>query len=505
MSSVALQGENMPKYCSTRNKNVSLSSSQAILRGLSDDGGLFTPTSLTPFLHLDSLVNASYQEIAQAVLDAFLTDYSSEQIQDCINKAYDNKFDTKDIVPLHKINEGYLAELWHGPTSAFKDVALTILPHLLTTAYKKENSSNLIYILTATSGDTGKAALSGFKNVPHTAITVFYPEIGASEIQKIQMQTSLGDNVQVVAVKGNFDDCQRLVKEAYSNPQVINASDKVSLSSANSINIGRLIPQVVYYVTTYLQLVNNKVININDPINFVVPTGNFGNILAGYLAKRSGLPINKLICASNTNNVLTDFINTGTYQTNRNFTPTMSPSMDILVSSNLERLLFLLSGNNDQLIKQCMDSLKQNGIYTIPQHLIETIQTIFKAYWCDEKHCQQTIRNLYDKQGYLIDTHTAVALNALHEYQNETNDTTVSIVLSTASPYKFSKDVYRCLTDITINDDFEAMAKLQQLTKMPVPNNLANLKDLPIRFNESININDGISVILKRIEELNHD
>ena len=337
------------KYISTRNKEKIVSVSEAIIQGLADDGGLYTPQTLDQKVDLASTLKMSYLELAQYILSLFLSDFSHEQIQQCVQNAYQNSFENNEVAPLCKYNDGWLMELWHGPTSAFKDVALTLLPHLLTVAYQNQNENDLISILTATSGDTGKSAINGFADVKNTAITVLYPEIGVSDIQKRQMQTSLGKNVEVIAVKGNFDDCQRIVKDAMKDPVVLEACKHMKLSSANSINIGRLLPQIVYYFDSYAKLVNHGDIQLNDAVNFVVPSGNFGNILAGYLAKQLGLPIKKLVCASNSNNVLTDFIRTGTYNVNRAFIPTISPSMDILVSSNLERLLFLLSNHNDVL------------------------------------------------------------------------------------------------------------------------------------------------------------
>ena len=323
------------KYISTRNKDKVVSSSEAIIQGLAADGGLYTPQTLNQKVDLSSTLKMNYLELAQYILSLFLSDFSQEQIQQCVQNAYQNSFENNEVAPLRKYSDGWLMELWHGPTSAFKDVALTLLPHLLTTAYQNQNEHDLISILTATSGDTGKAAINGFADVKNTAITVLYPEIGVSDIQKRQMQTSLGKNVEVIAVKGNFDDCQRIVKDAMKDPVVLEACKHMKLSSANSINIGRLLPQIVYYFDSYAKLVNHGDIQLGDVVNFVVPSGNFGNILAGYLAKQLGLPVKKLVCASNSNNVLTEFIRTGTYNANRAFIPTISPSMDIQVSSNL--------------------------------------------------------------------------------------------------------------------------------------------------------------------------
>lgn len=493
------------KYVSSRNKNEIVESHNAIIQGLAKDGGLFTPENINIHINVDELTNLSYQQIATKVIHAFLDDFTEEEISSSVNQAYDNKFDTEEIVPLHKIEDAYLMELYHGPTSAFKDIALTLLPHLLIQSYNKENRHDTISILTATSGDTGKAALSGFADVKHTAITVFYPEVGVSQVQKKQMQTAIGDNVEVIAVKGNFDDCQRMVKEATQDPQVLASLHNVTISSANSINVGRLIPQVVYYYSSYCKLVKDGAIQCGDPVNFVVPTGNFGDILAGYLAYRTGLPVNQLICASNSNNVLTDFLNTGTYSIHRPFIPTMSPSMDILISSNLERLLFIMSDNDDTFVANMMKELNEQGSYTILSKIQEKISSIFKGYWTSEEDCAKTIHDLYKKEHVLIDPHTAVGLHAYRQYQLQTQDKTPSIVLSTASPYKFCKDVYQAVSSNCIKDDFEAMDALHTYTQTAIPSNLACLKDLPVRFTRSIEKEDGMKVIAERMKEIGND
>lgn len=493
------------KYVSSRNKNEIVESHNAIIQGLAKDGGLFTPENINIHINVDKLTNLSYQQIATKVIHAFLDDFTEEEISSSVNQAYDNKFDTEEIVPLHKIEDAYLMELYHGPTSAFKDIALTLLPHLLIQSYNKENRHDTISILTATSGDTGKAALSGFADVKHTAITVFYPEVGVSQVQKKQMQTATGDNVEVIAVKGNFDDCQRMVKEATQDPQVLASLHNVTISSANSINVGRLIPQVVYYYSSYCKLVKDGAIQCGDPVNFIVPTGNFGDILAGYLAYRTGLPVIQLICASNSNNVLTDFLNTGTYSIHRPFIPTMSPSMDILISSNLERLLFIMSDNDDTFVANMMKELNEQGSYTIPSKIQEKISSIFKGYWTSEEDCAKAIHDLYKKEHVLIDPHTAVGLHAYRQYQLQTQDKTPSIVLSTASPYKFCKDVYQAVSSNCIKDDFEAMDALHTYTQTAIPSNLACLKDLPVRFTRSIEKEDGMKVIAERMKEIGND
>ena len=493
------------KYISTRNKEKTVSVSEAIIQGLADDGGLYIPQALDQKVDLVSTLKMSYLELAHYILSLFLSDFSHEQIQQCVQNAYQNSFENNEVAPLRKYNDGWLMELWHGPTSAFKDVALTLLPHLLTTAYQNQNEHDLISILTATSGDTGKAAINGFADVKNTAITVLYPEIGVSDIQKRQMQTSLGKNVEVIAVKGNFDDCQRIVKDAMKDPVVLEACKHMKLSSANSINIGRLLPQIVYYFDSYAKLVNHGDIQLNDAVNFVVPSGNFGNILAGYLAKQLGLPIKKLVCASNSNNVLTDFIRTGTYNANRTFIPTISPSMDILVSSNLERLLFLLSNHNDVLINQYMASLKNDGHYTISDDLRQRLQESFAAYDCSEDECKKVIHDTFHKEHILIDPHTAVAVHACHAYKQESNDNTPCIVLSTASAYKFAKDVYTALTEKSCTDEFEAMNALHDYTSIAIPKNLACLKDMEIRFTNTVKKEDALATIAKRLEGLQHD
>lgn len=493
------------KYISTRNKDKVVSSSEAIIQGLAADGGLYTPQSLDQKVDLSSALKMNYLELAQHILSLFLSDFSHEQIQQCVQNAYQNSFENNEVAPLCKYHNGWLMELWHGPTSAFKDVALTLLPHLLTAAYKNQNENDLISILTATSGDTGKAAINGFADVKNTAITVLYPEIGVSDIQKRQMRTSLGKNVEVIAIKGNFDDCQRIVKEAMKNPVVLDACKHMKLSSANSINIGRLLPQIVYYFDSYTKLVKSGDIQLGDAVNFVVPSGNFGNILAGYLAKKLGLPVKKLVCASNSNNVLTEFIRTGSYNANRAFIPTISPSMDILVSSNLERLLFLLSDHDDVLINQYMTSLKEDGHYTISDELRHALQESFTAYDCSEEECKKVIYDTFNNEHILIDPHTAVAVHACHAYKQESNDNTPCIVLSTASAYKFVKDVYAALTGKFCDDEFEAMYALHDYTSVAIPKNLACLKDMPIRFTKVIEKEDALATIAKRLEDLQHD
>ena len=495
----------MPHYISTRDKNNRTLSHNAIISGLANDGGLYTPDHIEPFIDADLILHKSYWEIALAILRNFLDDYSEEDLLACIKGAYDNKFDDEAIVPVKKLDGCHLLELWHGPTSAFKDLALTILPHLLLKAKEMENDHDTIAILTATSGDTGKAALSGFADVKGTAITVFYPEIGVSAVQKQQMITTEGDNVAVIAVNGNFDDCQRMVKEASNDKDLLNGIEGVSISSANSINAGRLIPQIVYYCSAYAKLIEDGTIHYGEPVNFAVPTGNFGDILAGWLAKKAGLPIGKLICASNRNNVLADFLKTGTYNANREFYKTMSPSMDILVSSNLERMLCIASGYDTELINTLMHDLNTTGQFTIPEDLLPTIQKDFIGYWCDEETCAKTIHDTFLNEQTVIDPHTAVGLAALQQYQKETGDVTPSVVLSTASPYKFSRSVYNAITGKDIEDEYEAMRALSSLSNTVIPSNLSSLQEKEVCFTEVIHKEDGIARIKKRLEEISHE
>ena len=492
------------RYNSTRSREKMIPAHQAVITGLSPDGGLYVPEQLDVFIPVSGFTNASYQEIAEAVISSFFTDYDRETIRNCVNSAYNSRFDDPSIVPVRPFHDGAIMELWHGPTSAFKDLALTILPHLLTAAYKKDQREDTVAILTATSGDTGKAALSGFADVEHTDITVFYPSEGVSAVQKQQMVTSSGDNVSVIAVKGNFDDCQRMVKEACSSAEVKRSCKNVTISSANSINIGRLVPQVVYYFSTYASLVKQGEIKEGEEITFVVPTGNFGDIFAGYLAKKAGLPVKRLVIASNDNNVLTDFIRTGTYNRNRPFHETISPSMDILISSNLERLLYFASNGDCELVTSLMKQLSEEGQYTIPAEMTEVITSEFSAYWCDQDMCRQEIRELFEQEHILIDPHTAVAVSALHQYRAEGHKE-YAVALSTASPYKFAQDVLSAITANASQDPFEAMKQLEELSGVPIPAGLADLESLPVRFNTTIDKEDGISWIAGKMEELSHD
>lgn len=491
-------------YNSTRDKEIKLSGHQAILQGLSEEGGLFVPEQMPQTFPYMDYLQKSYAEIAQGVLHLFLDDYTEEELMTCIQNAYGTSFDTEEIVPLKKYSDGYFMELWHGPTSAFKDLALTLLPHLMTTAYKKESMDKTIAILTATSGDTGKAALNGFADVPNTVITVFYPNNGVSKVQKAQMVTSRGNNVRVVAVNGNFDDCQRMVKEAYASKDVQSHLGRTVLSSANSINTGRLIPQVVYYFSSYIELIRRGAIQPGEKVSFVVPTGNFGDILAGYLAKKAGLPVKKLICASNDNHILTDFLETGIYNTRRPFKQTISPSMDILISSNLERLLYFASDGNSELVSNFMRQLKETGTYTVPKELLESIQSEFEGYWVSEEDCKSEIKQVYEKDHLLIDPHTAVGAKALERYKEKGNRETC-IALSTASPFKFSSTVLSCISNEVPNDEFATMLKLSEITGNKIPQGLKELPALPVRFHQVIEVKEGIPTVSKILEDIQHD
>ncbi|MBR2067248.1 MAG: threonine synthase [Solobacterium sp.] len=484
---------------STRDE-LTTTASKAIIYGLAEDGGLYTPIIEKKSILQESWLNLSYQELAIEILSLILDDYTKEELSYCVSKAYDTKWDNHKIVPITKYSKGYIAELWHGPTSAFKDIALTLLPTLLTTAFHKQDEVKDVAILTATSGDTGKAALAGFQDIEHTSITVFYPQDGVSTIQKRQMQTSQGANVEVIAIEGNFDDCQRIVKEANANKAVQDACKTLRLSSANSINLGRLAPQIVYYFSSYLDLIRKNEIQFGEEVNFSVPTGNFGNILAGYLAKQLGLPIHKFICASNSNHILTDFFTTGIYSLDRDFLCTMSPSMDILVSSNLERLLYLLFGA--KVTKKCMLDLQEKKSYSLTNEQLDLLQKDFYASWTSEEECQKTIRDLFEQEHICIDPHTSVALHAAKVYQEKTKDTRKTIVLSTASPYKFAQDVYYSLTEEKIEDGFEAMQLLNKLTQLSIPKPLAALNNLPIRFTKTIHKEEAMETIIHRLEDL---
>ena len=478
-------------YRSTRNNEVSVTAAQAIKQGLSTEGGLFVPESF-PQVSLSDikyLSECGYTDRAKFVLGRFLTDFTAEELDMCVTKAYTKeKFGTDTIAPMYKYNENaYFLELWHGPTCAFKDMALQILPHLLTTSMKKTNEDKEVVILVATSGDTGKAALEGFKDVDGTRIIVFYPNNGVSEIQKLQMVTQDGGNVGVCAVEGNFDDAQNGVKKIFTDEAYKESlqGSGFSLSSANSINWGRLVPQIVYYFSAYADLVKNGEIELGDEINIVVPTGNFGNILASYYAYKMGLPVKKFICASNENNVLTDFINTGVYNKNRAFHTTTSPSMDILISSNLERFLYDLTGQNDKIVAQWMSALVQNGKYEIDDSVKEKLTSLMWGGCANDSETFETIKKTYDESGYVVDTHTAVAKAVYDKYVAETGDATKTVIASTASPFKFNQSVLIALNGhnaVVGKDEFELLEDLSKQSELVIPASLSELKTKPVIF-----------------------
>ena len=472
-------------YTSTRNSNEKLTSSEAILRGISTDGGLFVPKEF-PQVSLEQIgkmASMDYRERAASILKLYLTDMSDEVITDCVNKAYGNRFDCVETAPVSKISEHeWMLELWHGPTLAFKDMALQLLPHLMTSAKKITGFENEIMILVATSGDTGKAALEGFCDVDGISIVVFYPRDGVSSAQKLQMATQKGKNVRVCSIVGNFDDAQTGVKKIFGDREFAEELDArgISLSSANSINWGRLVPQIVYYFSAYAELLKNGSIKLGDKVNFTVPTGNFGNILAGYYAKRMGLPVHKLICASNINNVLSDFFRDGCYLSKRTFYKTVSPSMDILVSSNLERLLYELNGRDDALTAEWMNSLKETGKYEINAEMVKTLGEEFWADYVDDAQTKATIGKYYSECGYLMDTHTGVAQSVYDKYVASTGDKTPNIIVSTASPFKFAGDVLEAIGEPVDCDEFGKWDKLSSVTGIKIPAPIEGLRQQPV-------------------------
>ena len=457
-------------YHSTRNKGFSVDSAEAVLEGLAPDGGLYMPEAL-PAFDWKKCLNGTSQQMSAMILSALLPDIPN--MDDLVSKAYTGKFETEDLTPTVPVGDYSVLELFRGPTSAFKDVALSMLPQLLTAAKREKGMDKDILILTATSGDTGKAALVGFQDVPGVRICVFYPDGGVSQVQRAQMVTQEGSNVAVCAVKGNFDDAQTGVKQIFTGCQ--GKDLPFSLSSANSINIGRLAPQLMYYFRAYRDLLDAGKIQLGDRVNFSVPTGNFGDILAGYLAKRLGLPVGTLICASNANNVLTDFIRTGTYDRRRPLLKTTSPSMDILVSSNLERLLYLLSGDTE-LVAELMKKLASEGVYTVPRELKEAIQAEFWAACCDDRRAAQVMGKVYKELGYLCDPHTASGFAAAEDYIAATDDHSPMVILATASPYKFPAAVLSAIGGNTEGSEYEQMDRLNQITGVPIPAPLASLR-----------------------------
>lgn len=486
-------------YSSTRNGEEKVTASKAILKGLADDGGLFVPESIPKLdVTIEELAKMSYQETAYAVMKLFFTDFTEEELKNCINKAYDSKFDTEEIAPLVEADGAYYLELFHGATIAFKDMALSILPHLLTTAAKKNQVNNEIVILTATSGDTGKAALAGFADVEGTKIVVFYPKDGVSPIQKQQMVTQKGDNTYVVGINGNFDQAQTGVKKMFSDKELAKELDAAGyqFSSANSINIGRFIPQITYYVYAYAKLYANGKIAKDEKINIVVPTGNFGNILSAFYAKNMGLPVAKLICASNENKVLYDFFETGKYDKNREFILTSSPSMDILISSNLERLIYWAAGNDAKKNVEFMTALTKEGVYEITPQMQEKLKDFYGNY-ASEEETAEAIRTLYEKTGYILDTHTAVASSVYGKYKAETkDDQTTTVIASTASPFKFSRSVMDAIDPkYDTMEEFELIDELSKIDNVKIPNAIEEIRNAPVRHKATCEVDEMPKVV----------
>ena len=488
-------------YKSTRNADKTITASQAILKGLAEDGGLFVPTELPKLdVTMDELKTMSYQETAYAVMKQFLTDFTEEELKHCINSAYDSKFDTEVIAPLVKVGDTYHLELFHGATIAFKDMALSILPHLLTTAAKKNNVTKDIVILTATSGDTGKAALAGFADVPGTKIIVFYPKNGVSKVQELQMVTQKGDNTSVVAIHGNFDNAQSGVKALFEDKELEKELSDAGyqFSSANSINIGRLVPQVVYYVYAYAKLLENEEIENGEEINVTVPTGNFGNILAAYYAKQMGVPIAKLICASNENKVLFDFFKTGKYNRNREFVLTSSPSMDILISSNLERLIYTIAGQDAKKNSELMEALKKDGVYEITPEMKEKLSD-FEGGYSTEEETKEKIGATYKSTGYVMDTHTAVAAHVSRAYRDASKDQKKMLVASTASPYKFARSVMTAIDEKYDElEEFALIDELEKVSGVAIPNAIEEIRNAQIRHTKECDV-DKMKETVKEI------
>ena len=496
------------KYQSTRGKEYGFSAAAAIKQGIAADGGLFVPEWI-PVLSRDffeELLELSYSQRAERIMALFLSDFSVAEVQECVTTAYESgSFDHPDRAPLQRLSESvFIQELWHGPTSAFKDMALQMLPQLMTRSAAKTGEQGEIVILVATSGDTGKAALEGFKDIPGTRIVVFYPAEGVSPVQERQMITQLGANVHVIAVEGNFDDTQNGVKAILADEavRVLLQQRGLRLSSANSINWGRLLPQIVYYISAWLDLRRMGAVHADEAINFVVPTGNFGNILAAWYARAMGLPVNRLICASNANNVLTEFLNSGRYDRKRPFTKTLSPSMDILISSNLERLLYELTGHDAERVSGWMRQLKEQGEYQVETDVLEQLHSLFYADWVDDRVTQESIGQCWERQHYLLDTHTAVACKVYRDYLKATGDQHVSVIVSTASPYKFASSVMQALPgDRKDADEFADLAALAAYTAWPVPEPLRHLQEKPIRHQIRCTRDEMMETLLQVLAE----
>lgn len=492
-------------YESTRNNKIKITSAEAITQGLSKDGGLFVPEEL-PFLELgdiECLAEKSYVERAIEILSIFLTDFSDEQLVSCVSKAYTaEKFETDAIIDISHLYEGrYMLELWHGPTCAFKDMALQLLPHLLITSAELLQNKKEVIILVATSGDTGKAALEGFKDIDKTRVIVFYPQAGVSPMQRRQMISQEGKNVHVCAIDGNFDDAQAAVKSIFNDSELaalLDENGKV-FSSANSINWGRLLPQIVYYISAYTDLVTNEEIKLGDAVNVCVPTGNFGNILAAYYAKKMGVPIDKLICASNENKVLTDFINTGIYDKNREFKTTISPSMDILISSNLERLLYALADNNDTVIAELYNSLAKTGKFEVSPDIKAKLKALLYGGYCDDTQTQETIKSVFNRYSYLCDPHTAVAVKVYEDYRKKTGDNKKVIIASTANPYKFTSSVLSSIKAPLFEDEYSQIEELFDLSGLEIPKQLIDLKNSKVRFDKVIKKSEIKSEVMQTL------
>ena len=490
-------------YKSTRNSNVKVTAAEAISKGISDDGGLFVPEYIPKFTENDfnELKTLDYIGIAKKVLERYLDDFTGEELDYCVKGAYSGTFDNDEPAPLYKLEDGkYILELWHGPTCAFKDLALQLLPYLLTTSAKKVNKGKAV-ILVATSGDTGKAALEGFCDVENTEIMVFYPNNGVSPMQKLQMDTQKGKNVFVCAINGNFDDAQSSVKTIFTDNETkdILRQNGMEFSSANSINWGRLVPQIVYYVASYCNLLKDGA-DLSDGFDIVVPTGNFGNILAAYYAKEMGVPVRRLVCASNANNVLTDFIKTGKYDRNREFFTSVSPSMDILISSNLERMVYHLLNNDAKQSAAYQKSLSETGEYTVESQVFEKLKALYFGGCCDDEKTLETIKEVYDKYNYLCDTHTAVAVSVADDYKKTEGNNRPVVIASTASPYKFAASVLKAIEpDVNMDDEFKMVEKLSKITGTKVPEPIMKLSTATVRFNNVCEKKDIKSVVLKNL------
>ena len=493
---------NEKKYVSTRGQQRPLDFCDAILQGIGSDGGLLVPDFELDQKDLKALQHLSYVDMATEIMTSFVGEQEKEEMRALCQKAYGQNLFPQEVVPVKQAGDVFIAELFQGPTAAFKDMALSLLPHFMTYSLKKKGEQRKVMILAATSGDTGKAALEGFKDVDGTCIQVFYPVDGVSPIQKQQMVTQTGNNVDVVGIQGNFDDAQRAVKQAFQSSALKDLCDEhhVFLSSANSINIGRLIPQIVYYFYSYMTLVNKNEIRLGESVHFTIPSGNFGNCLAGVLAKKMGLPIQKFIVASNKNNILTDFFRTGKYDARREFYKTNAPAMDILVSSNLERLVYMMA-QDSQKVKSYMDDLNQNGVYEISSDLLEKIQDVFKAGWLNEDEVLDTIKTCFEQTGYLLDTHTAIGYGVYKEYQKTSGDETKTIILATASPYKFADSVYKALTDQSLSE-YQAIEAVYEKTGVDIPKPLVQLDQKEILHQKVIDKDDIIHEISQKIKEM---